>query len=146
MKRSVRIGQAAIGIMGVLGTLICMSAMLLAVLGVAGVGASAVMAGMPMGSQGQAASGQPTSILTFLLQAGPVILLVSIGAFALSLATRRWVTVIPALLVGGIIYWGMYGQPSLPVMYITMVLGLLGWAVILLWVRGRFRWRRIFPS
>jgi len=81
-----------------------------------------------------------------LLQAGPVILLVSIGAFALSLATRRWVTVIPALLVGGIIYWGMYGQPSLPVMYITMVLGLLGWAVILLWVRGRFRWRRIFPS
>ncbi|MBN9392178.1 MAG: hypothetical protein J0I20_29340 [Chloroflexi bacterium] len=139
MKRSLRIGQAALGIVGVLGTLICMGAMLLAVIGVAGVGASAVMAGMPMGSQGQAASGQPTSILTLLLQAGPVILLVSIGAFALSLATSRWVSVIPALLMGGIIYWGMYGQPSLPVMYITMVLGLLGWAVILLWVRGRFR-------
>ena len=146
MKRSLRIGQAALGIVGVLGTLICMGAMLLAVIGVAGVGASAGMAGMPMGSQGQAASGQPTSILTLLLQAGPVILLVSIGAFALSLATSRWVSVIPALLMGGIIYWGMYGQPSLPVMYITMVLGLLGWAVILLWVRGRFRWRRIFPS
>ena len=139
MKRSLRIGQAALGIVGVLGTLICMGAMLLAVIGVAGVGASAGMAGMPMGSQGQAASGQPTSILTLLLQAGPVILLVSIGAFALSLATSRWVSVIPALLMGGIIYWGMYGQPSLPVMYITMVLGLLGWAVILLWVRGRFR-------
>ena len=41
-----------------------------------------------------------------------------------------------ALLVGGVIYWGMYGQPRLPVMYVTMVLGLLGWAVIFLWVRG----------
>ncbi len=136
MNRIVRSGQAAIGIVGVLGTLVCMGAMVLAAIGVAGTGASAVMAGMPMGSQGQATGGQPTSILAFLLQAGPVILLVSIGAFALSLTTRRWVAALPALLVGGVIYWGMYGQPRLPVMYVTMVLGLLGWAVVFLWVRG----------
>ena len=136
-----RIGQTAIGIVGVLGTLTCMGAMVLAVIGVAGVGTSAVgasasMAGMSMGTQGQATGGQPASILGFLLRAGPVILLVSIGAFALSLATRRWVAAILALLVGGVIYWGMYGQPRLPVMYVTMSFGLLGWAVIFLWVRG----------
>ncbi len=141
MKRGVRIGQTAIGIVGVLGTLACMGAMVLAVAGVAGVGTSAVgasaaMAGMSMGTQGQATSGPHPGILAFLLQAGPVILLVSIGAFALSLATRRWVAAIPALLVGGVIYWGMYGQPRLPVMYVTMALGLLGWAVVFLWVRG----------
>ncbi len=42
MKRIVRLGQTAIGVVGVLGTLACMGAMLLAVIGVAGVGASAV--------------------------------------------------------------------------------------------------------
>ncbi len=140
MKRMVRIGQTAIGVVGMLGTLACMGAMLLAVTGVAGVGASAVgvqtsMAGMSTGAQGQATGGQPISILARLLQAGPVILLVSIGAFTLSLTTRRWVAAIPALLVGGVIYWGMYGQPRLPVMYVTMALGLLVWAVIFLWVR-----------
>lgn len=128
MKRIVHSGQAAIGIIGVLGTLTCMGAMVLAAVGVAGVGASAAMAGM--GPQGQATGGHPTSILAFLLQAGPVILLVSIGTFALSLATRRWVAAVPVLLVGGVIYWGMYGQSRLSVMYVTMVLGLLGWAVI----------------
>jgi hypothetical protein len=68
-----------------------------------------------------------------------VILLVSIGAFALSLAMRRWVAAFPVLLVGGVIYWGMYGQSRLSLMYVTMVLGLLGWAVIFLWVRGLSR-------
>jgi len=136
MKRIVRIGQTAIGVMGVLGTLACMGSMVLAVVGVAGVGISASMAGMNTGAPGQATSGQQPGILAFLLQAGPVILLVSIGAFALSLATRRWVAAVAALLVGGVIYWGMYGQPRLPVMYVTMALGLLGWAVIFLWVRS----------
>ena len=139
MKRIARIGQTTIGLVGVLGTLTCMTAMLLAVIGVAGVGTSAAMAGMSMGTQGQAGSLQQEGLLAFLLQAGPVILLVSIGAFALSLAAKRWVAAVPALLVGGIIYWGMYGQPRLPVMYVTMALGLLCWAVIFLWVRGQFR-------
>lgn len=134
MKRIVDIGQAAIGIIGVLGTLTCIGAMVLAVVGVTGVGASAAMAGM--GAQGQAGSFQAPSILVFLLQAGPVILLVSIGAFALSLAVKRWVAAIPALLVGGALYWGMYSQPRLPVMYVTIALGLFGWGVLFLWVRG----------
>src|SRR6266568_6205960 len=136
MKRIVRIGRTAIGVMGVLGTLACMGSMVLAVVGVAGVGISASMAGMSTGAPGQAESLQHSGILAFLLQAGPVILLVSIGAFALSQATRRWVAAVAALLVGGVIYWGMYGQPRLPVMYVTMALGLLGWAVIFLWVRS----------
>ena len=136
MKRIMRIGQTTIGIVGVLGTLTCIGAMVLAVIGVAGVGASATMTGMSTGAQGQASSGPPTAILAFLLQAGPAILLISIGAFALSLVSRRWMAAIPALLVGGVIYWGMYGQPRLPVMYVTMALGLLGWAVVFFWVRG----------
>ncbi len=91
------------------------------------------MTGMSTGAQ-SGNGGQPTSILVFLLQVGPVILLVSIAAFAFSLAVKQWVAAIPALLVGGIIYWGMYGQPSPPVMYTTMGLGLLGWATTFLWV------------
>lgn len=134
MKRIGAIGQAAVGIIGVLGTLTCIGAMVLAAVGVAGVGASATMAGM--GAQGSVGRDQPTSILAFLLQAGPVILLVSIGAFALFLAMRKWVAAVPVLLIGGVIYWGMYGQPRLPVMYLTIALGLLGWAVVFLWVRG----------
>ncbi len=144
MKRIVDIGQAAIRIIGVLGTLTCMGVMVLAAIGVAGASASATMAGMSMGTS--ATSGLHPGILAFLLQAGPVILLVSIGAFALSLATRRWVAVIPALLVGGGIYWGMYGQQRLPVMYVTMALGLLGWVAIFFWVRGLPRRRRISLS
>ena len=134
MKRIVDIGQAAIGIIGVVGTVACIGAMVLAVVGGAGVGASAAMAGM--GAQGQATSGQAPSILVFLLQAGPAILLVSIGAFALSLATRRWLAAIPVLLLGGVLYWGMYCQRSLPVMYVTIALGLFGWGVVFLWARS----------
>ena len=135
MKRIVRIGQTALGIVGALGTLTCIGAMILAVIGVAGVGVSASMGGMSPGGQ-SGSGGQPTAILALLLAAGPTILLISIGAFTLSLATRRWVAAILALLLGGVIYWGMYSQPRLLVMYITMVLGLLGWAVLFLWVRG----------
>ena len=75
-------------------------------------------------------------ILAFLLQAGPTILPVSIGAFTLSLAIRQWATAIPILLAGGVIYWGMYGQRSLPVMYVTIALGLFGWGVVFLWARS----------
>lgn len=139
MNRMVRIGQTAIGIVGVLGTLICMGAMVLAAIGIAGVGASAVMAGM--GPQEPATSGQAAAILASLLQAGPTILLVSIGAITLAIASRRWVAAIPALLVGGVIYWGMYGQQRLPVMYVTMALGLLGWVAVFLWVRSFLRRR-----
>lgn len=150
MKRVMRIGQAVIGIVGVLGTLACIGAMVLAVIGVAGVGASAVgagasMAGMSTGSQGQATSGQATSILAFLLQAGPTILPVSIGAFTLSLAIRQWATAIPVLLAGGVIYWGMYGQRNLSVMYVTIVLGLFCWAAVFFWVRGLPRRRVSSP-
>jgi hypothetical protein len=140
MKRIVRLGQTTLGVMGVLGTLTCMGAMVLAIIGVAGVGVSASMGGMSPGGQ-SGSGGQPIAILALLLAAGPTILLISIGAFTLSLATRRWGAAILALLLGSVIYWGMYSQPRLPVMYITMVLGLLGWAVLFLWVRGPFHRR-----
>jgi len=143
MKRIVRIGQTTITLVGVLGTLTCMGAMVLAVIGVAGVGASAAIAGMSMGTQ--VTSGLHPGLLAFLLQAGSTILLISIGTFALSLATRRWVAAIPALLAGGVIYWGMYGQPRLPVMYVTMALGLLSWAPVFLWAYGFPRRRASSP-
>lgn len=133
MKPIETIGQAALGIIGVLGTLACIGAMVLAAVGVAGVGTSAAMSGMS--AQGSVNQSQPASILAFLLQAGPVILLISMGAFALSLALRKWGAAVPVLLIGGVMYWGMYAQPRLPVMYVTMVLGLLGWVVLFLWVR-----------
>src|SRR5258708_39725721 len=137
MKRIVRIGQTTITLVGVLGTLTCMGAMVLAVIGVAGVGASAAMAGMSMGTQGT--SGLHPGLLAFLLQAGSTILLISIGTFALSLATRRWLAAIPALLAGGVIYWGMYRQPRLPGRYVSIGPGPLNRAAVFLWADGSSR-------
>ena len=137
MKHLVRIGQAVIGIVGMLGTLTCVGAIVLAAIGIAGGGASAGMTAMgAMTSSGHAIGGQSLDILALLLRTGPLILLVSIAAITLSLALRRWVTAIPALLAGGIIYWGMYGQPNLSVMYITIGVGLSSWAAVFLWVRS----------
>ena len=137
MKQSVRAGQVIFGTIGVLGALICMGTMVLAAIGIAGAGAGAVMVGMSKGSAEQVNGSQSTGgFLNTLLQAGPMILIFSIIVFALSLVLRNWLAASTALMVGSVMYWGMYGQPDLAVMYLTMGLSLLGWFGIFMYVRG----------
>ncbi len=102
MKRSVRMGQTAIGVVGVLGTLAC------------------------MGSSWT--RGLASSLLSVIME---------------SVCPRR--SCRSRERRSRSFYWGMYGQPRLPVMYVTMALGLLGWAVVFLWVRGLPRRRVSSP-
>lgn len=75
-------------------------------------------------------------VVDFLVHAGPIILLISIVAIVLAFGIRRRAAVIPALGAGGLMYWGMYLQPRLGLMYAAIVLGLLGWAALYFWTRG----------
>jgi len=70
-----------------------------------------------------------------LLTYGPALLVASIVLVTLSVAVRRPLAAVPALLWGALLYWGMYSQPSYPVMYLTLALGYAGWIGTYLWAR-----------
>jgi len=73
----------------------------------------------------------------FLLESGPIILLVSVALVTLGLVLRRPWTAAPSLAAGAVIYWGMYEQASYLVMYFTLALGFAVWAAL---YRGTRRW------
>ncbi len=108
----------------------------------ASAGAAAQTSRVGMSPRTKAAAGWPGRILAFLLQQGRAIFLISTGALVLSLASRRAAAVVPALLAGAILYWGMYGQERLSVMYGAMVAGMLMWVVLYLWAYRVVRWSR----
>jgi hypothetical protein len=130
--RVTQIGRGVAALAGWIGSLSCVIAMTLAAVGAAGAGATSVGGMADMGSSASSAGGP----LGFLLQYGPLILLVSIAAMTLSLASRRSIAALPALVAGAALYWGMYGQDRLPVMYAAIIVGLLTWAAAFLWVNG----------
>jgi hypothetical protein len=72
-------------------------------------------------------------VLLFLLQSGPVILIVSIAAIALAVGIRRRVALLPVLVAGLVLYWGMYMQAAQLIMYSTVALGLTTLAAAYLW-------------
>ncbi len=126
---------------GIVGSLVCSISMTLTVLGLAGTALSAgsSMAGMRgIGAGGSSATtpGPLAGLIAFLVQAGPVILLVSIAAIVLAFVIRRRVAAGPALATSAVMHWGMYLQPRLTLMYAAILLGLLGWAALYLWSRG----------
>jgi hypothetical protein len=103
-------------------------------LAAAGAGASAAatgMAAMP-GTGGAPRHG----LLGVLVRIGPGLLIASVllitAAFALS---RRPRAAVPGLLAGALLYWGMYAQPSLTLMYASIAVGYTAWAALYLWVR-----------
>ena len=49
--------------------------------------------------------------------------------------TRRPATAILALLAGAVLYAGMYIQPNLAVMYVSIAVGYAAWGALYLWVR-----------
>ncbi len=122
----------------------CSLSMTLAALGIIGTAAAASgsmagMEGMGSGSSGQtASSGLFGSLIRFLIQVGPPLLIISVAAITVSLGLRRRTVVIPAVLAGAVIYAGMYLQSGLPLMYASIALGLIVWTSLYIWTQG---WR-----
>jgi hypothetical protein len=132
--------------LGLLGSLVCSAAMVMALAGLlgAGVAAGAASSGDMGGMAGTSATSSPAShnsslpaplmsAFLFLLQAGPVILIVSIAAIALAVGVRRRVALLPVVGAGLVLYWGMYMQAARPVMYSSVVLGLATLAAAYIW-------------
>ncbi|MGH3570622.1 MAG: hypothetical protein ACRDUW_02140 [Pseudonocardiaceae bacterium] len=78
----------------------------------------------------------PGGLLGALIEYGPVILIVSVLLVTASVALRRPPATVPAGAAGALLYWGMYAQPSYPVMYLSVAVGFAGWAAAYLWARA----------
>jgi len=124
-------GRFSAGALGLVGTMACGASMVLVALGV---GASAAATGMA--AMSGTGPGAPHGVLGVLLRIGPWLLVASVllvaAAFALG---RRPVSALPALLVGALLYAGMYAQPNLAVMYAAIAVGYTAWGALYLWVR-----------
>lgn len=129
-----QVGAGTVGLAGVATSLLCTVTMVLPVIGIAGAGAAASTQGMA-GMDGPA----PGGVLGFLTEYGALILGVSVLLVTLSLGLRRPLAAVPALLAGAVLYWGMYAQPSYPVMYVTLAAGFAGWIATYLWARQTHR-------
>ena len=125
---------AVAGALGILGSLACSVAMVMALVGVLGTGVAASvaftggMAGMSnspaLAAHNSSLPGPLLSLFLFLFEAGPVILIVSIAATALSVGVRRRTALVPVAVAGLVLYWGMYVQSTRLVMYSAVVVGL----------------------
>jgi len=119
--------------------------MTLAALGIVGTaaaasGAMAGMEGMSAGNSAQPVSSSAVaSLIRFLAQVAPTLMLISVAAITVSLGLRRRAAVIPALLAGAVMYAGMYLQSGVPLMYGSIVLGLSLWTFLFVWTQA---WRR----
>lgn len=134
LKATVLSGKRKVsGILGVLGCVVCIASMIVAVVGAVGVGAAAAgnsMGMADMGSMGSTSSGQSSAFLRFLLDYGQPIFLVSVALVVFSIGIKQKAASVTVLLFGFLMYWGMYLQSSLFIMYITILLGFLMWGVI----------------
>ncbi len=98
------------------------------------------MPGMgPATTTATSGSSHPGGLLGVLVTIGPELLVVSVLLVAVSFALRRPVAALPALIAGALLYWGMYSQASVVVMYVTIVVAYLAWAAIYVWNRTRPR-------
>lgn len=128
--------------LGLLGSLTCTTAMVIAGAGLLGAGVASAggMAGMdgtpgtPLAAAQNSGLPSPVlAILMFVIQSGPVILIVSIAAIALAVGIRRRVALLPVVVAGLVLYWGMYMQAAQLVMYSSVALGLATLAAAYIW-------------
>ncbi len=124
-----RAGSALMGTLGITGGLVCTATMVLPALGAAGAAAGSMQA-MTGGDEAP-----HDGFVGTLNDAGPAILIISTLLVTLGVGLRRPLTAIPALAAGALLYWGMYAQPSYPVMYLTLALGFAGWLATYQWAR-----------
>ena len=143
--RRAKIVSTCCAVVGGLGAVACSVSMTLAAVGLIGTAAAASgsiggMEGMGSGSNGQpASSGFFGSLVRFLVQVGPPLLIISVAAITVALGLRRRAAIIPALLAGGAMYAGMYLQSGAPLMYASIVVDLIVWTSLYLWTQpGRF--------
>lgn len=139
--REASLFRRAAVVLGLGGTAACAVAMILPIVGVvssaasAGAQAAGGMAGMGAGGHVAHYSG----LEGFLLRFGKEILIVSVvlvaGSFLARRVARRGYAAIGALVGGAILYYGMYEQSSVAVMYVTMAVGYTGWVGAYLWLR-----------
>ncbi len=124
-------GRTSAGALGVAGSVVCGASMIL--VGV-GVGVSAGASGMA--AMSGTGAGAPHGVLGVLLRIGPWLLVVSVLLVTATFGpTRRPATAILALLAGAVLYAGMYIQPNLAVMYVSIAVGYAAWGALYLWVR-----------
>jgi hypothetical protein len=138
--RRTTIVSTCCAVAGGIGAVACALSMTLAALGIIGTAAAASgsMANMGSGSSGQtASSGLFGSLIRFLVQGGPPLLIISVVAITVSLALRRRAAVIPAVLAGAVMYAGMYLQSAVPLMYASIALGLIVWTSLYVWTQRR---------
>ncbi len=141
--RRARIVATCCAVAGGFGAVACSVSMTLAALGIFGSAAAASgsmlgMGGMDAGDSGEPASSGPLgSLIRFLVQVGPPLLILSVAAITVSLGLRRRAAMIPALLAGAVMYTGMYLQSGVPLMYASIALGLTGWISLYIWTQRR---------
>ncbi len=126
---------ALAGVLGLLGSAACSTAMLLSLAGLAGAGTVGVgAAGSGMAGMTGGPSVSPLgSLVAFLVQAGPAILIASAAAMLLaSMLGRRW-ALVPVAAGGLALYWGMYQQSSRPVMNLAIAVGMASWVIAIGW-------------
>ncbi len=138
-----RVASIAGAAAGFLGGLACSAAMVLAAAGVIGASAAAGASSMSgMADMDRAHPSDDAGVFRFLLlDHGPTILLASTVLVTFALAMRRRGSAIAAATVGGVMYWGMYVQASVAVMYATIASGLIAWLALVL-APDRFQSRR----
>ena len=116
--------------LGLIGGVVCSISMVLAAVASVGVAAAAVggsMSGM------SANDSHHNPVIALLIQWGPAILVASIALITIAVALRGSRTALAVLAAGGLLYWGIYLQASLPIMYLAIVSGLVVWAVVVAW-------------
>jgi hypothetical protein len=130
--------------LGLLGSLACSAAMVAALAGLLGagvttgasmgdIGGMAGMSSAPSPAHNSSLSSPILTALFFLVQSGPVILILSIAAIALAVGLRHRVALAPVVLAGLVLYWGMYMQAARTVMYSSIALGLAALVAAYIW-------------
>ncbi len=126
--------------LGFLGSVACSAAMVLALGGLLGVTTAASAGGMASMSNSTSSPPDGSSVpsalvraLIFLIQAGPAILVLSTAVLALAVGLRRWGGVVPVVVAGLVLYWGMYLQGTRLVMFATIVVGIAALAAAYIW-------------
>ncbi len=121
-------GTSLCCLLGICGAAACSVAMFAVPLGLVGAGvAVGAKAGTASGMAGMSrASGAIPAWVTLLSRYGPELLAVSLLLVVAALVVRRSMAGAGAALIGGIVlFYGMYGQANVSVMWLATIAGLL---------------------
>lgn len=113
---------ACFGALGIAGAILCSLSMIAPIVGLIAAQGLRSSGGMSGSATGHT---QVPSWWEILLRLGPEVLITSVLLVVLTLAFRRPVAMVPAIIGGLILYLGMYDQPSSTVMYATTAVGIV---------------------